>query len=600
MRKPTFSQKLIIPLAIVVIGLVFFQLFFTSHLIQDYSRSKIKSTLHSDVSILRYWLDQYYPNLQSRRLQEALETYRSLMPNTQITVVDMGGDVLADSMHNPETIGNIANRPEIQSALRGKTGKDRRYSSLIGHRAIYVAVPLKKDQTVRGVIRVARPDNAFADFYESFGMKLLLSLSISGLLAVVIVIFIAGHFARPLHEIRTDTEKLAEGKLKTRLPSFNTRDLDNLAQNLNQMAAHLEDRIQTEKQQRNEVEAVLASMAEGVLAVDTEERVDRINSAACAILGVTKDYVQGKTLQVSIRNAELQSIVYKALHSQEQVKGEIALYEEQPKYIEVKSAVIRNAAGSKIGAVAVLNDVTQMRRLENMRKDFVANVSHEIRTPVTSIQGFVETLLDGALNNEKDARRFLEIIRHHTERLNALIEDLLTISRLERSEAQESLKFEDHDLKSKLNSAIQACRKKADDKSIDILLDCPDDVRVKINPTLFEQAIVNMLDNAINYSEKNSSIEVKAEVSDTEITVSVKDPGSGIASEHLSRIFERFYRIDKGRSREQGGTGLGLAILKHVAQIHDGRVSVDSKLNEGSTFRIHLPVKCMDKPQYPG
>jgi len=590
MKKLTFAQKLFIPVLLIIIGLVLFQFLYALQLLRNYSRAKIEDELHRDVQILRHWIDNSHRNLEGRELRKLLKVHASAAPNTRITVVDMAGNIMADSMHDSEISDNIADRPEIKAALRGQKKSSRRYSSLSGKQMFYIAAPLKRKHTVRGVLRVAQPAGPIVPLYKLTIRNLLAGFCFAGLTAVLIALLTARHFSRPLYDIQTGTEKFADGDLKARLPSFSTRELDKLAQNMNQMATFLDDRIQTVKQQRNELEAVFSSMAEGVVAIDTDERISRLNNAAGRILRIRTETASGQTLQACIRNAELQTLIQKTLHSGEQVKGEVAFYEDQIKYIQVKSTVLKNAAGNRIGAVAVLNDISRMRKLENLRKDFVANVSHEIRTPVTSIQGFVETLLDGAIDNKDDAIRFLQIIRRHTNRLNAIIEDLLTLSRVERKDAKQSLTFDFHPLKSILGNAIEVCREKADGKSIDIQLHCPENIYVKVNSTLFEQSIVNMLDNALNYSKQGGVIKITASRSQAELIIAVTDFGAGIAKEHLARIFDRFYRIDKGRSREQGGTGLGLAILKHIAQIHDARISVNSKLNEGSTFKIHFPL----------
>jgi len=232
----------------------------------------------------------------------------------------------------------------------------------------------------------------------------------------------------------------------------------------------------------------------------------------------------------------------------------------------------------------------RLRRLENVRRDFVANVSHEIRTPLTSIKGFAETLLDGALNNAKDARNFIKIVLKQANRLNAIIEDLLTLARLEEQEERSQMLFEEKKVERVLYNAQKVCLPPANNKNSKISLVCDRNLKIKMNKPLLEQAVINLIDNAIKYSPHNSNVEVCAHIIDKELEICVKDQGGGIAEEHLPRIFERFYRVDKARSRAIGGTGLGLSIVKHIAQVHGGYVSVESKLGQGSTFKIHLPI----------
>jgi two-component system phosphate regulon sensor histidine kinase PhoR len=259
------------------------------------------------------------------------------------------------------------------------------------------------------------------------------------------------------------------------------------------------------------------------------------------------------------------------------------------RFLQAHGTILHDAEDRGIGALVVLNDVTRIRKLESVRREFVANVAHEIRTPVTSIKGFVETLLDGALENPKNAEHFLNIIGRQAERLNAIIEDLLSLSRIEQETESAEIALKEGRIIDVLQAAVQLCEKKAAGKKIAVRLACEEDVSAKINPPLLEQALVNLIDNAINYSGRGSPVHVEAARGDTEIIIGVRDQGCGIAKQHLPRLFERFYRVDKARSRKLGGTGLGLAIVKHITQAHGGNVTVESTPGEGSTFRIHLP-----------
>jgi two-component system phosphate regulon sensor histidine kinase PhoR len=276
------------------------------------------------------------------------------------------------------------------------------------------------------------------------------------------------------------------------------------------------------------------------------------------------------------------------LNNQQPAETEIRLFTDTENYFQVHGTTL--AAGGETGAVIVLRDMTRMRRLEDVRRDFVANVSHELKTPVTSIKGFVETLLDGAIQEPEQARRFLEIIAKHTDRLNAIIEDLLSLSRLEEDSDRRRISFQRERLLPILKAAAELAKVKADEKKISITISCDEQQAAKVNSILLEQAVLNLIDNAIKYSEPGDEIKVAAWQQDNTVLISVEDRGSGIATEHLERIFERFYVVDKGRSRKLGGTGLGLAIVKHIAQVHGGSVTVKSALGKGSTFTIHLPA----------
>ena len=369
-------------------------------------------------------------------------------------------------------------------------------------------------------------------------------------------------------------------------------------------AGRLSETIQTITTERNQNEAVLAGMTEGVLAVDGQERIITINAAAAVLLGVEPEQARGRSIQEIVRNPELQRFVAAVLAGEESVEGDVVVHADRdPRELRVHGAQLRGgngngngsgnggeAEGGGKGAVIVLNDVTRMRHYEAIRRDFVANVSHEIKTPVTTIKGFAETLLDGALDDRHDSERFLRIIVGQADRLSAIIEDLLSLSSLESGSEDTAISLERGSIRDVLQVALDVCDMKAGAKRITLGLDCPEDLYAEINPPLLEQAVVNLIDNAIKYSSEGSAVGVSATVRGTTLSIRVADAGRGIAREHLPRLFERFYRVDKARSRDMGGTGLGLSIVKHIAVAHGGWVAVESAPGLGSTFTITLPV----------
>ena len=320
-----------------------------------------------------------------------------------------------------------------------------------------------------------------------------------------------------------------------------------------------------------------------------EEKIISVNQAAGELFHIDLASVQGKSMQEAIRNPDLQRFVKKALSSERHVEADIVARGEEERTLQGHGAMLVDAEGERIGAVVVLNDITQLRKLETMRQDFVANVSHEIKTPITAIKGFVETLRDGALSDPEDAKRFLSIIQKHIDRLNLLIEDLLKLSRIEQDKSQEQIELINAGISDVLSNAAQVCSPQARAKDIEIEMNCDPSLTARINPPLLEQAVVNLLDNAIKYSDAGRTIRLDAYQTDTEVVIRTTDQGCGIEEQYLNRIFERFYRVDKARSRKLGGTGLGLAIVKHITQSHGGRVTVDSVVGRGSNFRIHLP-----------
>jgi len=455
---------------------------------------------------------------------------------------------------------------------------------------MYVAVPIKEGDEVKAVVRTAILATAIDDALKSIYIKIFWGVVATVFCAAGLSLLISRRISEPIIEMKKIAERFASGDLDHRLLISGTGELDSLANALNKMATQLQERIATITDQRNEMEAVLSSMIEGVVAMDKQGRIVSINKAAATLLNIDAQHMKSRMVEEVIRNVDLQEFIKRTLNSKVPTEMDISLPVEGDRLFQLHGVPLPTEAGSKIRAVIVLNDMTRMRRLENVRREFVANVSHELKTPVTSIQGFVEALLEGAMNDHKQAERFLKIIARHSDRLNSIIEDLLTLSRLEEDKERKEISFEVMELKSVLASAIELSSTKAEDKQMKIELICQDDTKAKINAALLEQAMINLIDNAIKYSSSGDIIRIIAEQKNNETAISVEDNGCGIAPEHLPRIFERFYVVDKSRSRKLGGTGLGLAIVKHIAQVHDGSVTVESSPGAGSTFTIHLPA----------
>jgi two-component system phosphate regulon sensor histidine kinase PhoR len=458
-------------------------------------------------------------------------------------------------------------------------------------RMLYVAIPLVDNQRIVAVLRTSLPATSVEAEIKSIQLKIALGGCIIALLAAGISWIISRRISHPLEQMKKSAEQFAGGDLSYRLTPPATEEMAGLAEAMNQMAAQMDNRIETISRQRNQLETVLASMLEGVIAIDTEERIVSINRAASQLFEKEPADCQNKSIQEIIRSPALQQFVRKALSNKGPSEEDITVFQNEERVIDVKSSALLDANQHQIGTLVVFHDVTQLRRLEDMRRDFVANVSHEIKTPLTAIKGFVETLQQGKVDNAEENERFLGIIQKHVNRLNSIIEDLLALSRIEQENERKQINFQQVKIEDIFQAAIQLCRPKAEEKKIQIDFDCQDDISAVLDATLIEQAVVNLLDNAIKYSDSASTVKLTSEGRNSGIAISVKDRGIGIAQKHLPRLFERFYRVDKARSRKMGGTGLGLAIVKHIAQAHGGSVEVNSALGEGSTFTIHLPKR---------
>jgi two-component system phosphate regulon sensor histidine kinase PhoR len=359
---------------------------------------------------------------------------------------------------------------------------------------------------------------------------------------------------------------------------------------MNLMAVQLNARLRTIAQQRNEREAILSSMSEGVLALDASERIVSINHAAADLLGLDSEEVIGNAIYEVARIPSLQEFVEKALRSPDTIETEISLPGATERSLQAHGTVLHDSSGERAGVVLVFSDITRLKKLENIRRDFVANVSHELKTPITAITGSTETLLGGALSNPDDSRRFLEMIARHSDRLNNLVDDLLSLARIESEAEQNQINLTRGNVIDVLQASIRTCQEKSSQHNVSLTCSCETSLEANINPEQLEQAISNLIHNAIKHSDDGSTVSIEATTSETEVVISVRDSGTGIAAEHHTRLFERFYRVDQARSRQEGGTGLGLAIVKHIALVHGGRVGVESSLGKGSTFSIYLPA----------
>jgi two-component system phosphate regulon sensor histidine kinase PhoR len=332
-------------------------------------------------------------------------------------------------------------------------------------------------------------------------------------------------------------------------------------------------------------------MIEGVIAIDNDQRVLRINRAAAHLFNIDMANAAGRHIGEITRKVNLHHFVERALASADPIEAELSfLRQGEDRYLLAHGTPLRGAHGLRIGALVVIHDVTRLRRLENLRSDFIANVSHELKTPITAIKGAVETLQGGAMDNQQDSQRFLEIAGRQTERLNAIIEDLLALSRLERNAETAGINRSRENLLPILESALQSCATVAETRKIQLRLVCSEQLAAHVKAPLLEQAIINLVDNAVKYSEPGGVVTVEGWQDGEQVMIKVQDRGQGISKEHLPRLFERFYRVDGARSRAAGGTGLGLAIVKHIVQAHNGEVKVHSTPGEGSVFTIILPI----------
>jgi two-component system phosphate regulon sensor histidine kinase PhoR len=559
--------------------------FFREHYFEN-----IRESLRVRAELIEGRVSELLHGVEKRgQLTDFCSTAASLS-GARITVILPSGEVVYDSDEDSAKMEDHFDRPEYIDALGGKTGESIRYSRTLKQNFMYVAIPLLEQNQVVGALRLSMPLASVERKLGNMYRKIFWGGFMGVLLAALLSFIISRRISRPLEELGRGFEYFADDRLDHRLNIVEgPAEVRRLAEIANEMAGKLQDRIQTVLRQRDDRNSVFYSLAEGVIAVDADERIIDINRAAARMLDVDSEEVKGKTIYEIIRKPDLQDFISRSLSSSQPTEGKVVFYQEDSeRYYKVRGTELMDSSGEVRGAVVVLNDITRMKRLENMRRDFVANVSHELKTPVTSIKGFAETLLEGGVDSG-DAERFLKIITRQADRMNAMIEDLLLLSRLDQDEGVKELELIQMNIRKIIVGAMESRRSMAEEKKISLQLDCPEEVFANVKGDLLEQAFVNLIDNAVKYSESGSSVEINVNETGEDVWIDVVDHGCGIEAEHLPRIFERFYRVDKARSRNLGGTGLGLAIVKHIIRIHGGEVEVESEPGEGSVFSVILP-----------
>lgn len=509
--------------------------------------------------------------------------------NIRITVIRADGIVLADSESNPDTMDNHIGRPEVTDALARGEGSSIRFSNTTRMWTVYTAKRAERGGKTF-IVRVARPLSAVEaearTLWGAIGFASIVSLVV--LVGVLTLVF--RRLSNEAEQLADTARQYAAGRLDYRGPQPSASELARLGQAMDDMAQQLSKRMSELRSQQTEQQAILQSMSNGVIAIDLEQRILNVNQAAEKLLGINAENVRGRLLQEAVRQSDLHRFVAAALASSAARTAEFKLLGESRITVQAVSETLIEPDGKPKGLLIILNDVTQLRRLETLRSDFAANVSHELRTPITNIKGYVETLLEVGLDDGDQARRFLEIIRKNSSRLASIVEDVLSLTRLEQPQSKEQIERSPTRLLPLLKAVVGHFEDAADAKDITVTVEAPSNLSIFAHSQLLEQAIGNLLSNAINYSPPNTKVSISAQpLGDSRIEIIVADQGSGIAKEHLPRLFERFYRVDKGRSRELGGTGLGLALVKHIAIVHGGQVSVESEIGVGSTFRLTLP-----------
>jgi two-component system phosphate regulon sensor histidine kinase PhoR len=571
--------------------------FFADRALQrDYQRTGFEQ-LQTIVRIGQADLPQF-SSLPPEKTQEisSLQRWvaRIAASGARVTVITADGLVLADSQADPHTMENHAGRPEIIQAMAQGSGRSIRHSATINRDLLYYAARQNSSSGVY-VLRLALPVETVGQILWPFRLQLWTASALILFAGGVIVVLVSRNFSDRIDRLTAFSQRVAEGDFRAQASDGTGDALDILSDSLNQTATRMDRTIRTLTEERNLSAAILGSMVEGVLVVNAAERVVFANHSFAEILGLGVPPQESGGLVECVRQTELIAAVRRVLGGEARVESEIVTGTLRQHFFAATVASVQTTGTD--GAVVVLHDITDLRKLERVRRDFVANVSHEFRTPLTAIQGFAETLLAGAIDDPQNRGRFLEIIVEHSRRLARLTEDLLMLSKMDA----DRLEFETRRIPvaALVESCIETAQLRARDKDLKLTVNLADKIPdIAGDRRRLTEVLQNLLDNAIQYTPSGGEIMVSASMAEHQVEFTVSDTGIGIPQAEQPRIFERFYRVDAARSRQVGGTGLGLAIAKHLVEGHGGRIWVDSEVGHGSQFHFSVPVFVAERTTY--
>lgn len=560
-----------------------------THIAADEARQDVKSSLTHDTVFLR---ELALEALRTGRDDSLQARVRAIGQRTRkrLTVIAKSGQVLADSDEQPDRMGNHADRPEILEAIRtGRLGASIRFSRTVNRELMYVARSVFDQGTLLGTVRASQNLSMIESRIGNLRWSVIVGSAVAALVACVLGWVFAKRVTAPLFSMKQIAESMAAGNYDQKVLIASDDEFGALARALNSMAEQLYRRLDEMKREEGKLRSILESMVEGVVATDRRERIVHLNDVAASILDISPDDAMGRPLWEVTRFPRVGDAIVETLDSGKATSTEIIVPQNgMDRIVQAQSSALRDSQSRVVGAVLVMHDISELRQLEKMRREFVSNVSHELKTPLTAIRGIVETMLDDTSMDSSTRTRFLARIRNQTERLSALVSDLLHLSRVESAVAPEHVPV---DVREPVRESVHQFLPDSEELGLTICLDLPEEsVIVHGDAEALRQVVDNLLQNAIKYTPGDGRIEVHLRRNSTTAILEVRDTGIGIEPRHQDRIFERFYRVDTARSRDLGGTGLGLAIVKHVVLSHGGEVGVDSVPGKGSTFRVSLPL----------
>lgn len=582
MKKTIFS-KIFSGHFLIIILLSFLILVFSLKTIRNYYINNLTTNLTNLGLTLKL---EIIPILEEGHFRELDVLVKKLGKeiNTRITVINPEGVVLADSEKDPKLMENHKNRPEVIEALEGNLGKALRFSTTVKEEMLYVAIPMKKDKKTLGILRTSlflKDINKLLGILKAKILNIVLIMIGISLLGAIIF---SNSLAQPIKELSKASHRVASGDFDVKIFLKNRDELKELGESFNYMTEKIKTLFTDLSFQKEELNSIISSIPEGLLVLNKEGKIRLSNESSKKIL--KNNFIEGKFYWEVLREPRFGELIKRVGEEKKNLIGEIELDEK----IFLCSATF---VAAKEEIVLILHDITEIRNLENVKRDFVVNVSHELRTPLTAIKGYVETLEEEI---DKKHRHYLDIINKHTDRLMNIVQDLLLLSQLEEKDVK--LELEEVNLKELIRDVLKIFDQKLKEKRLTLKSNIDENISVIRGDSFkLEQMLINLIDNAINYTEKGK-IEVSLTGQNENVKIEVQDTGIGIPKEHLNRIFERFYVVDKSRSRKMGGTGLGLSIVKHIVLLHNGKIDVESDLGVGTRFVVTLPVTPSGSPSF--
>lgn len=508
----------------------------------------------------------------------------------RVTIIDAAGKVLADTQSSEQRMDTHLNRSEIQEARIKGQGVAKRYSRTLQADMLYVAVAIGDKEGIKGYVRLARSLTDVSDSIQHIYRTIYLTLFLISLPSLLLAFWFARNITAPIRRMAAFTQKLRTGQRPAPMLLDSGDELAQLAKDINHILEEQDGKVRLAQEEKSKLEAAFASMVEGALTLDRDNRIDQFNRSLRKMIGKRYEDILGKTPMEAFRSIALQDALSRFRESGRPVLEEIVLGDEKPRILDVNITAIKGFPGEEPKILMMFHNVTRLKQLERMRMDFVANVTHEIRTPLTAIIGYIETLQQGAVHDREQVGKFLQTIHNNAQRLNRLVDDLLTLSNIELGEAK--IQLREVGVAEAIGEVLKTVAPQAVAKNIALEENLAEDVPpVRADRDRVFQILLNILDNAVKFTPEGGAIKITAAPKDAvTVVIRIADTGIGIPKNEIPRLGERFYRVEKTRSRDYGGTGLGLSIVKHLMAAHGGSMEIDSIPGQGTTVSLYFPA----------